>query len=143
MPDSVECLLEVDEVVKQVALVLEVFLSQHSAIEDLFHSASPSSKSCLFFCEQLFCDWFQAVENDPQQYLAGMADEADCSVVLTESEVAFLGERNDKRLCPLFGPLFFLLYLLAKFCQDLGQFFTSIFQQFSRDVVYPRRFAYF
>ena len=39
MPGSVKHLLEVYEVVEQIALVLKVFLCNNSAVEDLFYSA--------------------------------------------------------------------------------------------------------
>ena len=39
MPDSAKCLLEVYEVVEQIALLLKVLLYEDSTIEDLFHCA--------------------------------------------------------------------------------------------------------
>ena len=53
MPHTVESFLKVNEVVDELTLVLQVLLNDDSAVEDLFHCASPSSKSCLLF-DQLF-----------------------------------------------------------------------------------------
>ena len=52
MPDSVKCLFEVYEVVKQITLVLKVLLYDDSTIEDRFYCAPAWSKTFLFFCQQ-------------------------------------------------------------------------------------------
>ena len=44
MPNSIDALLEVTEVVKEVTLVLNVFLNDASAVQDQFH-CMPSSAS--------------------------------------------------------------------------------------------------
>ena len=48
MPDTVEGFLEVDEVVVNIALVLEMLLGEQSDVENLFRSASCWSKSKIF-----------------------------------------------------------------------------------------------
>ena len=49
MPDSVKCLLEIDEVVAEVALVLEMFLNKYPAVENLLGGTPTCSETCLFF----------------------------------------------------------------------------------------------
>ena len=73
---------EVYKVVEQVSLMLKVFLHQYAAVEDLLYRAPACPKSSLFFSQVFLCFFLQSVENDSQQNLAGVADEADCSIVL-------------------------------------------------------------
>ncbi|KAH3691910.1 hypothetical protein DPMN_192454 [Dreissena polymorpha] len=49
MPQAVESFLKVNEVVKEFTMVLLVFLNDDSAVENVFHCASPSSESSLLF----------------------------------------------------------------------------------------------
>ena len=74
MPDSVKRLLEVYEVVEQIALVLKVRLYDDSAIEDLFYCAPAWSKICLFFCQQFLSLGLESLEDDSEHDLTGMAD---------------------------------------------------------------------
>ena len=74
MPDSVKRLLEVYEVVEQIARVLWVPLYDDSTTEDLFHCAAALSKSCLFFCQQCLSLGLESVEDSWEHDLAGMAD---------------------------------------------------------------------
>ena len=90
MPDSVKRLLEVCEIVKQIALVLYVLLYNDSTIEDLFYCVPAWSKTCLFFCQQVLSLGFESVEHNSKYDLAGMAGQADDTIVLILLEVAFL-----------------------------------------------------
>ena len=74
MPDSVKRLLEVCEIVKQIALVLYVLLYNDSTIEDLFYCALAWSKICLFFCKQFLSLDLESVEDNSEHDLAGVAD---------------------------------------------------------------------
>ena len=57
MPNSVERFLEVHEDVVKVLLVLQVFLTEYSMIENLLSCAPPCSVTCLFFCDDLLSLW--------------------------------------------------------------------------------------
>ena len=74
IPDSVKLLLEVYEVVEQIALVLKVRLFDDSAIEDLFYHAPAWSKTCLFFCQQFLSLGLESDEDNLEHDLAGMAN---------------------------------------------------------------------
>ena len=91
VPHSVEGFRKVDEVVKQVPLVLYLFLDEDPAVEYLVHCALACSETCLFFCQQLLSLCFQSVEDHSEHNLAGMADQAYGPVVLALSEISFLG----------------------------------------------------
>ena len=54
MPCPVEGLLVVDENMLKVFLVLEVLFAKDSEVEYLFSGAPAFSKTCLFFCNDLF-----------------------------------------------------------------------------------------
>ena len=73
MPDSVRRLLEVYEVMEQMALVFKVPLSDDSIIKDLFHCAQAWSKTC-WFCQQFLNLGLESVEDNSEHELAGMAD---------------------------------------------------------------------
>ncbi|KAH3781175.1 hypothetical protein DPMN_159001 [Dreissena polymorpha] len=49
MPRAVESFLKVDKVVKELTLVLQLFLNDDSATGDLFHCTKPNSESILLF----------------------------------------------------------------------------------------------
>ena len=87
-----EGLLEVFEDMEQVLLVLDIFLSKDSQVEDLLCGSHPWSEACLFFSSDLLCLQLQSVQFDLQYDFALMADEADHLVVLALLQVAFLGE---------------------------------------------------
>ena len=90
MPDSVKRLLEVYEVVEQIALVLQLLLYDDLTIEDLFYCTPAWSKICLFFCQQFLSPVLESVEDNSEHDPAGMADLADGTIVLALLEVAFL-----------------------------------------------------
>ncbi|KAH3786342.1 hypothetical protein DPMN_164449 [Dreissena polymorpha] len=52
MPDAVESFPKVNKFVDELTLVLQLFLNDDSAVEDLFHFAPPSSESSLLFGQQ-------------------------------------------------------------------------------------------
>ena len=54
MPNSVKGFLKVYEYVVDVSLVLLVFLTQNTEVEDLFRGAASHSKACLFLCDDVF-----------------------------------------------------------------------------------------
>ena len=74
MPDSVKRLLEVYEVVEQIALVLQVLLYRDLTVEGLLYCAPAWSKTCLFFCQQFLSLDLESVEDNSEHDLAGMAD---------------------------------------------------------------------
>ena len=99
MLNSVEGLLEVYEDMVDVLLVLEIFLTEDSQVEDLLCSAASCSETCLFFSNDLFCLRLKPVQYDLQHEFAwgwlffclpGLL--ADCH----ESISYFLSNRLDK-----------------------------------------------
>ena len=74
IPDSVKLLLEVYEVVEQIALMLYVLLCNDLTSEDLFCCALAWSKNCLFFCQQFLSLGLESDENNSKLDHAGMAD---------------------------------------------------------------------
>ena len=64
MPNSVERLLEVHEDMVKALLVLQVFLTEYSKIENVLSCAPSCSEACLFFFEELLSLWLQSVEED-------------------------------------------------------------------------------
>ena len=95
MPNPVEGLLEVYENMVEVLLVLEMFLTKDSSVEDLFRGAPTCSEACLFFSDDLFRLRFQSVQYDLQHDFAWRAGEAYRSVALKLLLVAFLGKCDD------------------------------------------------
>ena len=70
MPNPVEGLLEVYENMVEVLLMLEIFLTEHSEVEDLLCGAPSGSKACLFFSNHLLHLWLQSVQYDLQHDFA-------------------------------------------------------------------------
>ena len=62
MPDPVKCLFEVYEDMVQILLMLQMFLTEDTEVEDLFSGTSSWSETSLFFSKNLLCLWFQSVE---------------------------------------------------------------------------------
>ena len=87
--------LEVYGDMSEVLLVLEIFLTEDSEVEDLLCGATSCSEACLFFGDDFLRLWFQSVQYDFQHDFASVADVADCSVVLALLQVAFLGKCDD------------------------------------------------
>ena len=95
MPNPVEGLLEVYEDMVEVLLVLEIFLTEDSKVDDLLCGAPACSEACLFFSDDLLRLWLQSVQYGLQHDFAWVADEANSSVVLALLRVAFLGKCDD------------------------------------------------
>ena len=66
MPNPVEGLLEVYEDMVEVLLVLRMFLTKDSSVEDLFCGAPSCSEACLFFSNDPLCLQHQTVQYDLQ-----------------------------------------------------------------------------
>ena len=56
----------------------------------MFSCASPCSKPCVFFCNNISCLGFDSVQDDSQHDFLWVADEADGAVVLALLQVSFL-----------------------------------------------------
>ena len=95
MPNPVKNLLEVCEDFVEVLLVLEIFLTEDSWVEDLLCGAPSCSETCLFFSEDLLCLWLQSVQYDLQHDFNWVTYEADRSVVLALLQFVFLGKCDD------------------------------------------------
>ena len=76
----------------KVLLVLEIFLTEDSYVEDLLCGAPFCSEACLFFSDDLLRLWLQSVQYDLQHDFAWVTDH---SVVLALLQVAFLGKCDD------------------------------------------------
>ena len=100
MPYSVKGFFEIDEDMVQILLVLEVFFTQDSEVEDLFCGASSGSEPSLCFSNYFFRLGFKPIQDNFQYDFACMTDEADSSVVLAELQVALFRECNSQRLSP-------------------------------------------
>ena len=94
MPNLVDGLREVCNNIVEVLLVLEIFLTKDSQLEDVVCGAPSCSEACLFFSNDLLLLWLQSVQYDLQHDFAWVTDEA-CSVVLALLQVAFLGKCDD------------------------------------------------
>ena len=100
MPYSVKGIFEINEDMVQILLILEVFFTQDSKVEDLFCGASSGYESSLFFSNYFFSLGFKPIQDDFQHDFARKTDEADSSVVLAELQVALFKECNYQRLSP-------------------------------------------
>ena len=78
-----------------VLLLLEIFLTEDSQVEDLLCGVPSCSEAFLFFSDDLLRLWLQSVQYDLQHDFALVTDEAYCSVVLALLQVAFLGKCDD------------------------------------------------
>ena len=64
MPNSVERLLEVHKDMVKALLVLQVFLTEYSKIENLLSCAPSCSEACLFFFDDLLSLWLQSIQEE-------------------------------------------------------------------------------
>ncbi|KAH3784596.1 hypothetical protein DPMN_162556 [Dreissena polymorpha] len=64
MPHVVEHFLKVDKVGEDLTLVLQVFLNNHSAVEDQLYCVTAKSESSLVLRQQSIGLSFQSVKND-------------------------------------------------------------------------------
>ena len=87
MPNPVKDFLEVYEEMVEILLVLEIFLTKDSRVEDLLCGAPFCSEACLFFSNDLLHLQLQSVQYD----FAWTADGSDLSILLALLQVAFLG----------------------------------------------------
>ena len=71
-----------------VLLVLEIFFTMVSQVEDLLCGAPSCSEACLLFSNDLLNLWLQSLQYDLQHDFAWVADEADRSVVLALLQIA-------------------------------------------------------
>ena len=69
-PNPFTSLFEVYEDMVEVLLVLEIFLTEDSYVEDLLCVAPSCSEACLCFCNDLLCLWLQSVQYDLQHDFA-------------------------------------------------------------------------
>ena len=76
----------------EVLLMLEIFLTEHSEVEDLLCGAPSGSKACLFFSDDLLRLLLQSLQYDLQHDFAWVTGG---SVVLALLQVAFLGKCDD------------------------------------------------
>ena len=97
MPNPVEGLPEVYEDMVEALLVLVVFLTEDSQVEDLLCGAPVCSEACQSFSDDLRM-WLQSVQCNLQHDFARVANEANRSVVLALLQVAFLGKCDDQGL---------------------------------------------
>ena len=95
MQNPVEGPLEVYEDMVEVLLVLEIFLTEDSWVEDLLCGAPYCSEACLFFSDDLPRLWLQTVQYDLQHDFAWVTDEVYHSVVLALLRVGFPGKCDD------------------------------------------------
>ena len=93
-------ILKTNQEAVDASLVLVVFLTQNSDVEDLFCGASSTTKNSLLFGYELLCLWFESIKDDFQHHFARMTNEADGSVVLRELQISFVGECDDEWLRP-------------------------------------------
>ena len=77
MPNPVKGLLEVYEDMVEFLLVLEIFLTEDSQVENLLCGAPSCSEACLFFGDDLLRLWLQSIQFDLQHDFAWVTDEAD------------------------------------------------------------------
>ena len=134
MLNSFEGLLEVYEDMVDVLLVLEIFLTEDSQVEDLLCGAASCSETCLFFSDDLFRLRLQFVQYDLQRDVAWMAGGAENLVVLELLQFAFLGKCDDRGLGPGGWPFPCLSDLVAD-CHDCSNHcFCTGSDQFCWDV---------
>ena len=74
MPNSVEGLFEIFEDIVEVLLVLEIFLTKDSYVENLLCGAPFCSEACLFFNDDLLRLWLQSVQYDLQYDFTWVTD---------------------------------------------------------------------
>ena len=99
--------MKVYEDMVEVLLVLEIFLTEDSQVEDLLSGAPSCSEACLSSAMIFFvCSFnlFSILQHD----FARVADETDRAEVLALLQIAFLGKCDDRRLSPRDWPFSWL-----------------------------------
>ena len=82
VPYPVKGLIEVYGDMVKILLMLQVYLAEDPEIEYLFCGAPSGSKTCLLFCNDLFCLCLKSANDDLQHDLTRMTDKADGTVTL-------------------------------------------------------------
>ena len=121
----------------EVLLVLKIFLTEDSQVEDMLCGTPSCCEACLFFSDDLLHLWLQSVQHDPQHDLAWVTDGADCLVVLALLQVFFLGKCDDLGLGPRGSPFSCQPDHIAD-CRESGDYILSTsncLDQFCWDVV--------
>ena len=126
MPNPFEGLLEVYEDLVEDLLVLEIFLTEDSQVEDLLCGTPSCCEACLFFSDDLLRLWLQSVQYD----LTWVADGADRSVVLALLHVPFLGKCDDQGLGPRGWPFSCQPYLVADCGERINYILSTCLDQF-------------
>ena len=85
MPNPEEGRLEVYEDMVEVLLVLDIFLTHGSQVDDLLCGATSCCEACLFFSDDLLRLWLKSVQNDFQCEFAWVTGVAGPSVDCRES----------------------------------------------------------
>ena len=110
MPNPIKGLLEVCEDTVEVLLVLEIFLTKDSQLEDVVCGAPSCSETCRFFSDDILRLRLQSVHYGLQHDFA-LTDEAERSLILPLLQVAYgLGPQGLPLSC-LLGPV------LLGYCQ--------------------------
>ena len=142
MQNPAEGLLEVYEDMVEVLLVLKIFLTDYSWVEDLLCGAPFCSEACLFFRDDILRLCLQSVQYDLRLDFAWVTDEADRSVVLKLLHGAFLGKCDDKGLGPWGWPFSGQPDLIAD-CRESGDYIRSTcLDQFCWDVIDSSRLPF-
>ena len=76
----------------EVLLVLKIFLTEDSSVEDLLCGTPSCSEACLFFSNDLLRLRLQSVQYGLQHGFAWVADEVYYWVVLALLQIAILGK---------------------------------------------------
>ena len=105
-------------------LILEIFLTEDSYVQDLLCGTPSCSEACLFFSNDLHRLRFQSAQHDLQDDFAWVTDEDDRSVVLALPQVAFLEKCDDQGLGPQGWPFSCLPDLVAD-CRESGDYVLS------------------
>ena len=77
MPNLAEGLPEVYEDIVEALLVLEIFLTEDSQVEDLLCGAPSCVEACLFFSDDPLHLWLQSIQYDLQHDFAWVTDDSD------------------------------------------------------------------
>ena len=125
------------EDIVEVLLVLEMFLTEDSWVEDLLCGVPSCSEACLFFSNDLLRLRLQSVQYDLQRDFAWVVDEADRSVVLILLQVVFPWKCGDQGLDPRGWPCSCLPDLVADSRENGDYVLSTCLDQFCWDVVNP------
>ena len=137
MPNPAEGPFEVYEDMVEVLLVLEMYFTEETWVEELLCGAPSCSEACLLFSNDRLRLRLQAVQYDLQHDFAWVADEANRSIVLALLQVAFLEKYNDQGLSPRGWPFACLPDLVAD-CRKSGDYVLyTCLDQLCCDIVNP------